>query len=119
MSNETSKNWMIYGAYGYTGELVVKEAIAQQRQPVLAGRNEAKTKAVAEKYGLPYKVFSADDAGDHLQDIDVLINCAGPFEQTAEPIMDACINNKAHYFDISGEISVYQARQPLGRVDSL
>ena len=36
MSNEASKNWMIYGAYGYTGELIVQEAIAQQRQPVLA-----------------------------------------------------------------------------------
>ena len=51
MSNEASKSWMIYGAYGYTGELVVQEAIAQKRRPVLAGRNEAKTKAVAEKYG--------------------------------------------------------------------
>lgn len=109
MSNETSKNWMIYGAYGYTGELVVKEAIAQQRQPVLAGRNEARTKAVAEKYGLPYKVFPADDAGNHLQDIDILINCAGPFDQTAEPLMDACIKHNAHYFDISGEIPVYEA----------
>jgi short subunit dehydrogenase-like uncharacterized protein len=109
MSNETSKNWMIYGAYGYTGELVVKEAIAQQRQPVLAGRNEAKTKAVAEKYNLPYKAFNADDAGNHLQDIDILINCAGPFDQTAEQLMGACIKHNAHYFDISGEIPVYEA----------
>lgn len=109
MSNEASQNWIIYGAYGYTGELVVREAIAQQRKPVLAGRNEAKTRAVAEKYGLPYKVFNVNDASDHLQDIDILINCAGPFEQTAEPIMDACIKHNTHYFDITGEISVYQA----------
>lgn len=109
MSNETSKRWMIYGAYGYTGELVVQEAIAQQRQPVLAGRNEAKTKAVAEKYNLPYKAFSVDDAGDFLQDIDIIINCAGPFDQTAELIMDACIKHKVHYFDITGEIPIYEA----------
>jgi short subunit dehydrogenase-like uncharacterized protein len=109
MRNEASKNWMIYGAYGYTGELVVQEAIAQQRRPVLAGRNEAKTKAVAEKYNLPYKAFGVDDAGDFLQDIDIMINCAGPFDQTAEPLMDACIEHNVHYFDITGEIPIYEA----------
>ena len=109
MSNEASKNWMIYGAYGYTGELVVQEAIAQQRQTVLAGRNDSKTKAVAEKYNLSYKAFGVDDAGDFLQDIDIMINCAGPFDQTAEPLMDACIKHSVHYFDISGEIPIYEA----------
>lgn len=109
MSNELSKNWMIYGAYGYTGELVVQEAIAQQRQPVLAGRNEAKTKAVAEKYNFPYKAFSVEDADEFLQDIDIIINCAGPFDQTAVPIMDACLKNNVHYFDITGEMPIYEA----------
>jgi len=109
MNNELSKKWMIYGAYGYTGELVVQQAIAQQRQPVLAGRNEAKIKAVAEKYNLPYKAFNVENVGDFLEDTDILINCAGPFEQTAEPLMDACIKYKVHYFDITGEIPIYEA----------
>jgi short subunit dehydrogenase-like uncharacterized protein len=109
MSNENEKTWLIYGAYGYSGELIVQEAISKQRRPVVAGRNETKTRAVAEKFGLPYRVFAASGAGKNLQGIDILINCAGPFAQTAAPMMDACIEHGVHYYDISGEISVYQA----------
>lgn len=33
---------MIYGAYGYTGKLMVHEAIRRGLKPVIAGRSEAK-----------------------------------------------------------------------------
>lgn len=32
--------WMIYGANGYTGRLVVDEALQRGLKPVLAGRDE-------------------------------------------------------------------------------
>ena len=38
---------MIYGAYGYTGELAVREAKAAGLEPVLAGRSADKLAAVA------------------------------------------------------------------------
>lgn len=30
---------MIYGAYGYAGELMVREAVAQRLRPIIAGRD--------------------------------------------------------------------------------
>jgi short subunit dehydrogenase-like uncharacterized protein len=109
MTVSIRKNWTIYGAYGYTGELVVQEAIKQGRKPVLAGRTEASLKQLSEKYDLPIRAFSVEDAADYLDGIGTLINCAGPFEVTAEPVMDACLKHGVHYFDITGEIPVFQA----------
>ena len=72
------QDWIIYGAYGYTGELVLEEALAQGRRPTLAGRSEAKLKPVAETHGLPYRVFSVEDAAQNIDGAGTLINCAGP-----------------------------------------
>jgi hypothetical protein len=36
------KPWMIYGANGYTGELIAREAVSRGLKPVLAGRTPAK-----------------------------------------------------------------------------
>ena len=33
--------WTLYGANGYTGRLIVAEAVARGHRPVLAGRNTA------------------------------------------------------------------------------
>ena len=101
--------WIIYGAYGYTGELVLKDALAKGRRPILAGRSEAKLKPIAEAHGLPYRVFSVEDAAQNIEGAGTLINCAGPFDITSEPMMDACLERGLNYFDISGEIAVFQA----------
>jgi short subunit dehydrogenase-like uncharacterized protein len=36
------KSWMIYGANGYTGELIAREVVSRGLMPVLAGRTAAK-----------------------------------------------------------------------------
>jgi len=43
---------MIYGAYGYTGELVVREAVRQGMRPIIAGRDGRKLKPLADAFGL-------------------------------------------------------------------
>lgn len=103
------QKWIIYGAYGYTGELVVEEAIAQGRRPIVAGRNEAKLKPIAEKFDLDYRVFSVNEASQKLEGAGTIINCAGPFDVTSEPMMDAAIQCGLNYFDITGEIPVFKA----------
>ena len=55
------KKWMIYGATGYSGQLIVEQAVSQGLKPVLAGRSEHKVKVLAGKYDLPFQVFSIDD----------------------------------------------------------
>lgn len=49
--------FLIYGCYGYTGKLISEFAANQGLIPILAGRDEAKTKAVAEELKLSYRVF--------------------------------------------------------------
>ena len=109
----SAQRWMIYGCYGYTGELVVLEALAKGHTPVLAGRNAARTQRMAESHTLEWRAFDVTDAASQLDDIDVLINCAGPFGETAAPMMQACMQSKTHYLDITGEIPVFQHAQNL------
>ena len=44
--------WLIYGANGYTGKLVVQEAVARGQRPILAGRNADSIGAMAKELGL-------------------------------------------------------------------
>jgi short subunit dehydrogenase-like uncharacterized protein len=37
-----------------------------------------------------------------------LLNVAGPFSETAEQAMEACILFKVHYFDITAEVDIYR-----------
>jgi len=58
-----NKEIIVYGAYGYTGELIVRRCQELGIKPLLSGRNEGKLKPVAEKYGLAYEVadLKSDD----------------------------------------------------------
>jgi short subunit dehydrogenase-like uncharacterized protein len=104
--------FLIYGAYGYTGELITRYAADRGLKPILAGRDEAKTAAMASKYGFEYRVFSLEDArglDDALRDVNMVLHCAGPFSLTSRPMVDACLRNNKHYTDITGEIAVFEA----------
>jgi len=103
---------MIYGANGYTGELTVRFAVKQGLRPILAGRNAAAIQALAQKHDLPYKVFSLDqteklDAA--LQEVALVVHCAGPFSLTYKAMLEACLRTQTHYTDITGEIAVFEA----------
>lgn len=57
------------------------------------------------------RVFGREDAAEtalQLAGVDVVLNCAGPFAATAEPLMKACIDQGIHYLDITAEINVYR-----------
>ena len=109
-----NKDIIVYGAYGYTGELIVRRCQELGVKPLLSGRNETKLKRVAEKYGFSYQVadLKADDLDKLLTGAKVVIHAAGPFIHTSKPMVEACIRNKVHYTDITGEIAVFaQARK--------
>ena len=101
---------LIYGAYGYTGELVAREAVAAGLEPILAGRRERPLRDLAAELGLDYRAFALDDpVAPHLSDVDVVGHCAGPFVDTYRPMVDACLATDTHYLDITGEIPVFEA----------
>lgn len=99
---------MIYGAYGYAGELMVREAVAQRLRPIIAGRDAEKLKPIATELSLECRAFGVRNTGSNLQDISVLLNCAGPFSATAEPLARACLAQQIHYLDITGEIDIFR-----------
>ncbi|MFV5471806.1 saccharopine dehydrogenase NADP-binding domain-containing protein [Acinetobacter baumannii] len=116
MTNANDSNWIIYGANGYTGELIAREAVRQGLKPTLAGRNKAKVEALAQELGLGYKAFGLDNVdavSEQLKGFKLVMHCAGPFSATSKPMMEACIKAGAHYLDITGEISVFELAQSL------
>ncbi|SEO18855.1 saccharopine dehydrogenase family protein [Acinetobacter sp. yr461] len=116
MTNPNDSNWIIYGANGYTGELIAREAVRQGLKPTLAGRNKAKVEALAQELRLTYQAFGLDNVeavSEHLKGFKLVMHCAGPFSATSKPMMEACIKAGAHYLDITGEISVFELAQSL------
>jgi short subunit dehydrogenase-like uncharacterized protein len=104
-------SFLIYGASGYTGKLIVELSIKKGLKPVLAGRTESKIQPLAEKYGLEYLVFGLDNVENIVQNVakfPLVLNCAGPFSRTAKPTVEACLLAKTHYLDITGEIEVFE-----------
>jgi saccharopine dehydrogenase (NAD+, L-lysine-forming) len=101
--------WMLYGANGYTGELIAELAVRRGLKPVLAGRSAEKIAPLAERLGLEHRAFGLDDVGDALEGISAVAHCAGPFSATSKPMVDACLAAGAHYVDITGEIDVFEA----------
>ena len=100
---------LIYGAYGYTGELIAEEAADRGLDTVVAGRDAVETEHLAERLGCEGRPFDVDAAASHLDDVDVCLNCAGPFVETYEPLVDACLETGTDYLDITGELSVFEA----------
>lgn len=102
--------WMVYGAYGYTGRLVLQKALAAGCKPVVAGRDPARTESVALEFGLPHRSFDLDDTQAlrrGLEGMRAVLHCAGPFSATAAPMIAACLQVGTHYLDITGEIDVF------------
>jgi len=108
--------WMVYGANGYTGELIAREAVRRGLRPVLAGRRRESVEALARTLGLEARAFGLDDPtalAAQIQGHALVLNCAGPFSATAAPMMEACLRARAHYLDITGEIAVFEHAQSL------
>jgi short subunit dehydrogenase-like uncharacterized protein len=103
---------LIYGAYGYSGELIARRAVERGLRPVLAGRRAEALTPLAAELELSWRAFSLDDPAALDRAVagsQVVLNCAGPFTHTAVPMVDACLRARAHYLDITGEVSVFAA----------
>lgn len=106
--------WLIYGANGYTGRLIAREAVKRGLRPVLAGRSRDSLQPLAEELRLPFRDFALNDpkaVDSALQGITLVLNCAGPFSATAQAMIQACLRTKVHYLDVTGEIEVFEKAQ--------
>jgi len=103
---------MLYGASGYTGRLIAREAAAGGLQPVLAGRHAARIEPLAKELRCEYRAFGLDSVPEiaaALRGVAAVLHCAGPFSATAAPMMEACLAAGVHYLDITGEIDVIES----------
>lgn len=107
-------DFILYGAYGYTGRLITQMAKDHGLRPLLSGRSEAKLAELAAAYDYPYEAVDLQDTAALealLQKAKVVLHAAGPFIHTASPMMDACLKTGTHYLDITGEIVVFKKGQ--------
>lgn len=106
-----NRNWMIYGANGYTGTLLAEEAVRRGHKPLLAGRSAEKLKPLAERLGLDWLAVSLDDTvalQEAVRGVDAVMHAAGPYIHTAAPMLDACLAGVTNYLDVTGEIAVFE-----------
>lgn len=104
--------FLLYGATGYVGAATARLAVEAGLRPVLAGRNADKLEKLGSELGVESRVFDLRDPykiEQALQDVAVVLHCAGPFIHTFQPMVDACLRTGTHYLDITGEIPVYAA----------
>lgn len=103
--------FLLYGANGYTGQLIAKLSATYNLDPILAGRNKKAIEDLAEDLQLPYHIVDLNDTAHlHkiLKDVKLVLNAAGPFQLTAKAMIEACIATHTHYTDITGEIAVFE-----------
>ena len=102
---------LLYGSYGFVGRLAAREALERGIDVTLAGRDREKVKNQSDELGCRAKRFDLEGpavVSRALEDVDCVLNCAGPFSNTAEPIVDGCLQSGTDYVDITGEIPVIE-----------
>jgi Saccharopine dehydrogenase NADP binding domain len=112
---------LVYGAYGHTGRFVVAELLRQGLTPILSGRNSAELGMMAGQFpGLEVRTATVDDShslDNAVRGAGVVVNCAGPFLDTAVPVAAAAVRAGAHYLDVTAEQpavqEVYRAHEEL------
>jgi hypothetical protein len=101
MSRHAQSPIAVYGATGHTGRFVVRELRGRAMPVIAVGRNPS---------GLPADVPARTATIDDPAALDrafagcaLVINCAGPFLDTAAPVMDAALRAGSSYLDVTAE----------------
>jgi Saccharopine dehydrogenase NADP binding domain len=101
------KRVTVFGAYGHTARFVVAELRKRGWTSVLSGRNHSKLLAEADgNSGAEVRVANVEDPvslDTAISGSSAVINCAGPFLDTAIPIIQAAIRSGVHYLDVAAE----------------
>ncbi|MFD3619871.1 saccharopine dehydrogenase NADP-binding domain-containing protein [Streptomyces sp. NPDC058676] len=113
---------VLLGATGYTGQRVLRELLARDEKPTLAGRNRARMSALADRFQADLPVAEVDvtspaDMARLLEPSDVVVSTVGPFMRLGTATVTAAARAGAHYFDSTGEGTF--ARRVLRELDSV
>ncbi len=98
----------VYGAAGHTAQFVIAELLRRGHSPVAIGRNESSLASALAAYdgAVELRVAGLDSPNSldrALAGAGAVINCAGPFLDTAELLIEAALRARIHYFDLTAE----------------
>src|ERR1700733_590235 len=103
----------VFGASGHTGRFVIAELLRRGYAPVAIGRHGGKlTGAGFQGRGVPAITAAIEDAASldrALAGAAAVVNCAGPFLDTANAVASAALRARIHYFDVTAEQASAQA----------
>ena len=107
MHSPASRPIAVFGANGRTGTFVAAELRRRGRPVVLVGRDAVRLAAVAAPNPeSATRIASTGDAASldrALAGTAAVINCAGPFLDTATPLIEAALRAGIHYLDVTAE----------------
>lgn len=95
----------VYGAGGHTGKFVVRELQRRSCTVASIGRNPASSNGTGTA-PRDWRVASCDQPDlldEALRGCSAVINCAGPFLDTAPALIEAALRARIHYFDVAAE----------------
>jgi short subunit dehydrogenase-like uncharacterized protein len=70
--------FLLYGANGYTGKIILEYAELYGLTPVIAGRSADKLKPLAEQFKVDYVAFGLSNQQNivqHIKDFKLVLNC--------------------------------------------
>lgn len=107
----TTRFIAVYGAAGHTGQFVVREAQRRGLPVVAVGRSAARLdetipRAVARRVAMLDEPAGLEKA---FAGCAVVVNCAGPFLDSAAPVAQAALRAGCHYIDVTAEQASAQA----------
>src|SRR5215471_9359436 len=112
METAQRSNWMLYGAYGRTGRLILDEALGGGHRPVVAGRDAFQLSLLHQATGLSTQPLSLEDGHElrhALSGVTSVLLAAGPYHQTGPAMRAACLDARCSYLDINGGLDDFAA----------
>jgi len=107
ISSGPGRSVAVFGASGHTGRFVVAELLRRGFRPIPIGRDASRLAACGfQGRGLENRVAHVEDPASldrALAGAAAAINCAGPFLDTAEPLIEAALRARVHYLDVTAE----------------
>ena len=108
---------LVYGATGFSGGAIAAALLEAGQDVTLGGRDPGRLDVVARSLRAPWRALdlaNPESVRAGLAGVGVVLHCAGPFADTAAPMMAACIEGGVHYLDLAGEWPVFALAQRLG-----
>jgi short subunit dehydrogenase-like uncharacterized protein len=115
MASSKEYDFVVFGATGFTGRYVAEELYRIQTEGkqkftwAAAGRTEAKVRGTLTELDIHDVDVILADINDQ-RSIEsmcgrarVVIDVVGPYVLYGEPVIEACINQRCDYVDITGE----------------